>query len=132
MEPIVEVTQADREAAAAIVRWQRNATKKWKAQDGDEAWQFFVDGFTRGIMQGIWDQHEVVQSYACHRLASPPTDLKADNAALQAERDKERDAVVAWLDNYACNLRSMKASLLSPEDLAALFHANQHRSAEHG
>lgn len=63
------VVQADREAAAAMVRWQREATEAWENADG-EARQFFVPGFSRAIIQGIWDEHDVVQAFARHRIAS--------------------------------------------------------------
>ena len=66
---IVEVTQADRDAAAKLVRWQRDATADWSAQNGEEAWQFFVGDFSRAIVQGIWDEHPVVQAFARHRAS---------------------------------------------------------------
>lgn len=69
---IVAVIQADRDAAADLVRWQRQATGEWKSAEGGDVWQFFVAGFSRGIRQGIWDEHEVVQAFARHRLQSPP------------------------------------------------------------
>jgi hypothetical protein len=69
----VEATPADRTAAADLVRWQRGATAEWKAQDGDEVWQFFVKGFSRAILQGIWDEHPVVQAFAEHRIAALST-----------------------------------------------------------
>ena len=65
----VEVTQADREAAAALVRWQRQATEQWQTKEGS-ALQFFVADFSRAIVQGIWDEHPVVQAFARHRTTA--------------------------------------------------------------
>lgn len=67
-----DVTQADRVAAAAIVRWQREAKKKWK-QDQESMVQFFVADFSRAIVQGIWDEHPLVQAFARHRIAAALT-----------------------------------------------------------
>lgn len=72
----VTVEQRDRDAAAAIVRWQRKATDEWQSKDGDAVMQFFVADFSRAILQGIWDEHPVVQAFARHRLqalAEPAT-----------------------------------------------------------
>jgi len=61
-----KVIQADRESAAKLVRWHRSATSEWAALNGEEAWQFFVGDFSRAIVQGIWDEHPVVQAFASH------------------------------------------------------------------
>lgn len=63
----IDVIQSDREAAASFVRWQRKATDAWK-QEQDGIVQFFVGGFSKGIIQGIWDSHPVVQAFARHRV----------------------------------------------------------------
>lgn len=74
----IAVTQVDRDAAADFIRWQRKATAEWKGPEGDEAWQFFHKDFSRGIRQGIWDEHEIVQAFAKHRLASQPPSASED------------------------------------------------------
>lgn len=86
---LVEVTQPDREAAADIVVWQRKATENWKGQGGDDAWQFYVAGFSRGIRQGIWDQHPLVQAFAAHRIA-------ATKAGAKAMRERAVSFVRGW------------------------------------
>jgi hypothetical protein len=128
MTEVVPVTREDREAAAAIVRWQRDATEKWK-QDQESMVQFFVAGFTRGIMQGIWDHHPVVQAFARHRAA-----------ALQAARESERAEVVAWLrksaDGFraAAKLQRRRVGLLaqSYDHLADAITNLQHKGDDHG
>lgn len=65
----VEVTQADREAAADFICWQRAATQS--AIEGQhDVRQFFVAGFSKAIRQGIWDEHQVVQAFAAHRTTA--------------------------------------------------------------
>lgn len=83
-----EPIEADREAAADFVKWQQKATEEWQRTDGG-AIQFFADGFSRGIRQGIWDDHPVVQAFMRHRLAfSTP-------AASDAAQMREACAKVA-------------------------------------
>lgn len=67
--PAAVVEQVDRDAAADFVRWQRKATDEWKGPDGEtDVWQFFHKDFSRGIRQGIWDEHPIAQAFARHRL----------------------------------------------------------------
>ncbi len=90
---LVPVEQCDRDAAADLVRWQRSATAEWQQGDGDEAWQFFVPGFSRGIIQGIWDEHYLVQAFAAHRLAAR-TPTPREQALAKA-----LEAIVAFCDD---------------------------------
>lgn len=70
-DALLPVIQADRDAAGALVQWQRDATDKWK-QDQESMVQFFVGGFVEGIIEGRWDNHAIVQAMAKHRLAHSP------------------------------------------------------------
>lgn len=63
LEP-VEVTQADREAAADLAGWLTVAEKEW---DNRAPW--FDAGFMDGAREGVWDQHEFVQAFARHRIS---------------------------------------------------------------
>jgi hypothetical protein len=60
-EKLRGVTQVDREAAAALVEWQ-NSTG-WEPQ-------FFHPGLPKGMREGVWDNHPVVQAFAAHRAES--------------------------------------------------------------
>jgi len=115
---LVAVIEADRTAAAAIVRWQRDATAEWETKDGT-AMQFFVDGFSRGIMQGIWDEHPVVQSYAAARIAATST--------LQAQCERQRVALELIISNDT----SSSASLVARRALAAPASLDQ-EGQQHG
>lgn len=54
------VTDRAREAAASVVEWQQNATAEWSGK----AWQFFHADLPKGIREGVWDNHDLVQAFA--------------------------------------------------------------------
>lgn len=58
----------------------------------------------------------------------------AEASAPNAERDKERDAAVAWLRERAEIYRSEYAVSVDPvvRNIADAIATNQHRSADHG
>lgn len=85
-EPMAPVIEADRNAAAGLVCWQQKATEEWTRQDGG-AIQFFAGALPKGIRQGIWDEHPVVQAFARHRLSQQP--ITADPEAVAREMDPE-------------------------------------------
>jgi hypothetical protein len=76
MDSEVEVIQADREAAASVAEWQR-----------DTGWEpcFFHHDFARGVREGAWDNHDLVQAFARHRTQSTQLDGWQDvRKALEA------------------------------------------------
>jgi hypothetical protein len=118
----IEVTQEDREAAAAIVRWQREAADQWNAEGGSTL-QFFVADFSRAIMQGIWDQHPVVQAFARHRATAI-----AQQDALIGEIEAERRKPVQGLEHGAWD-RGRRAGLDEAIRIAARVMDRDTRTA---
>ncbi len=66
---MVEVTQADREAAAALAEWHNRVAGEWESVNGGTM-QWFTAGFPAGVRCGTWDEHDLVQAFARHRLAT--------------------------------------------------------------
>lgn len=74
-DELLPVTQADREAAAALVQWHNNAASEWKTDGGSDL-QFFTSDMPDQIRRGVWDNHDVVQAFARHRTShSLPGDV---------------------------------------------------------
>lgn len=68
-EGLVEVTQADREAAAALAEWLTSAQLEW---DNMPVW--FARDAPELFRAGAFDGHEWPQAFARHRIATRPTD----------------------------------------------------------
>ena len=66
-ETQVEVTQADREAAADLIEWHNTAASEWHIEGGADL-RFFASDMPEGTRKGIWDEHEFVQAFARHRI----------------------------------------------------------------
>jgi len=79
------ITQPDREAAAALVEWQ-NGTG-WEPQ-------FFNPGLPKGMREGAWDNHPVVQAFAAHRLYAKELAM-SDQARREADIEAMARAIVA-------------------------------------
>jgi len=81
----VAVTQADRDAAAGFIR--RN---------------HFNPDWANEVERGECDSHDVVQSYAAHRLAATPTPLPAltDTVGALVEALKVADAAITEMFRY--------------------------------
>lgn len=62
---MVEVKQVDREAAASLVDWLRQATLEWENIE-----PFLVADFADAARKGVWDRHPFVQAFAAHREAA--------------------------------------------------------------
>jgi uncharacterized Fe-S center protein len=68
----IKVTQEDRIVAAMTVGFVRRLHASSCA---------FADGFEDGILRGVWDNHEMVQMSARHRIAQ----IERDAAIAKAE-----------------------------------------------
>lgn len=66
---MTDVTQEDRDAAAALVEWHNKAASEWHLEGGADL-RFFATDMPEGIRRGIWDDHPVVQAFAVHRIAA--------------------------------------------------------------
>lgn len=73
---VVPVTQADREAAATQTAWVISAEQRLDREP------FFHAGLPDAIRRGVWDDHDIVQAFARHRLAQSA----ADRAAIETAR----------------------------------------------
>lgn len=96
----VDVMQADRDAAADLVKWQQKATDEWEAKE-PAALHFFAKDFSRAIRQGIWDEHPVVQAFARHRLAEREW-CAGDTARLE----RQKDYAIRWANQSVEMLQS--------------------------
>jgi len=72
----VKVTAADREAAALLAEWLTKAQVSW---GGSESW--LHPWFPADVREGAWDNHDWVQAFARHRIASQE---QAVRAAIEA------------------------------------------------
>lgn len=61
------ITQADREAAAAVVEWHNHAASQWEVTAESTTLQFFVDSAPASMRAGAFDGHDLVQFFARHR-----------------------------------------------------------------
>ena len=75
---MVEVTQADRDAAAAV---------HYNYQKGSLAWPHAKSGKDR-IKSGEWDNHSLIQAFAAHHLA----------AIAEGRRQMREEAATATVD----------------------------------
>lgn len=104
------VTQGDREAAAALVRWQREATDRWK-ENQDSITHFFVADFSRAIMQGIWDHHPVVQAFAAHRIAALEEAAKvAEGLKREVPYEHNQYPCTTTMGRIATAIRNLKGA----------------------
>ena len=69
---MTEITQADRDAAAAVVYEENKGGLNWAS----------AKGMSDHVAEGKWDWHPVVKAFARHR---------------EAAAAEERAAIVAWL-----------------------------------
>lgn len=89
---LLPVTQSDRDAAAALVAWHNKAASEWKT-DGGSNLQFFTSDMPDQIRRCAWDNHDVVQAFARHRMShSLPGDVGMRNDAKPAAWMYERGA----------------------------------------
>lgn len=79
------VTQADRERAADLIAWHNTAASEWHIEGGSDL-RFFAADMPDGIRKGIWDNHEVVQAFARHRIAHQPDSALADELRALAAK----------------------------------------------
>lgn len=84
---MVEVIQADREAAALLAEWHTGAASQWEIVSGGTM-QWFTNDFPEACRKGVWDGHEFVQAFARHRI----------EAAAQARREAIKEAARACED----------------------------------
>ena len=87
-ETLLPVTQADRDAAAALIAWHNKAASDWKTDGGNDL-TFFAANMPDAIRKGVWDSHDVVQAFARHRIShSLPGDVgmlpRLDDGLIEA------------------------------------------------
>ena len=113
MADTVSVTQADREAAAALIEWHNDAAAQWEVVPG-KTLQFFAASAPKSMREGAFDEHDVVQAFARHRLASTqpapafprekvrPSDEDLDPHLPEAIRSEKRCGIQrsAWMTGW--------------------------------
>jgi hypothetical protein len=90
----VQVTQADREAAASFAEWLTAAQSEWVNMT---VW--FTNDFPTATRKGIWDNHELTQTFARHRHQALIEGAKLGlDAAAKAcyEQQKEAKELGQW------------------------------------
>lgn len=97
-----------------------------------DAFRIRQDGLDKASKEILWHVEQVcgqLNRVYCEVEGDDDYSILRHNVALilRAERDKERDAITAWIRSGSCPYVEGYA-----EECAGLIAANQHRSAEHG
>jgi hypothetical protein len=106
----VPVTQADREAAAAWAKWLIDAEDIYGGRD-----PFFAASFPASLYAGVFDDHDLAQAFAKHRIAHTPQPA-AGVEELPSDwdfwlRDSIEILQANGSDNHVANLRILFAAL---------------------